>query len=280
MASAPKANLPLLYKDLMPLNTRDHAKWQTRSVDRAPWIANEHAIPITSDEFAQAQRHFPIVFSNGENPVPLALMGLHEGVNTFFDETGKAVEEDFYVPAYIRRYPYLLVRLNKDNEDMSLCFDPTPDLLGEFKDGRPLFEDDGQPTEMTKEILQFCENFEAAGMRTASMVDELKKHDLLMDGEIAIQRGDNDNTPFVYRGFKMVNQEKLRELRGDQLRTWNQNGLLPLIFAHLFSLDRMRFIFARQAQQNKGPMAAAASAAPAGEVTDTKASKKVEPAKS
>jgi hypothetical protein len=279
MASAPKANLPLLYNDLMPLNTRDHAKWSTRSIDRAPWIAKEHAIPITSDEFGQAQRHFPIVFSNGDNPVPLALMGLHEGVNTFFDETGKGLDEDFYVPAYIRRYPYLLVRLNKDNEDMSLCFDPSSELLGEFKDGRRLFEDDGQPTDMTKEILKFCENFEAAGMRTASMVDELKKHDLLMDGEIAINRGDNDDKPFLYRGFKMVNQEKLREMRGDQLRTWNQNGLLPLIFAHLFSLDRMRFIFARQAQQGKGPMAAAASNQ-AGEKAEKKPAKKAEPAKS
>ena len=51
----------------------------------------------------------------------------------------------------------------------------------------------------------------------------------------------------------MVNQDKLRELRGDQLRKWNENGLLPLIFAHLFSLDLMREIFARQVEQGKGP---------------------------
>ena len=45
----------------------------------------------------------------------------------------------------------------------------------------------------------------------------------------------------------------LREVRGDVLRTWNQSGLLPLIFAHLFSLDLMRDIFSRQFQQGKGP---------------------------
>ena len=47
MASAPQANLPLFYKDLMPLNSRDHAKWQARSVDRAGWVGNQHAIPLT-----------------------------------------------------------------------------------------------------------------------------------------------------------------------------------------------------------------------------------------
>ena len=34
---------------------------------------------------------------------------------------------------------------------------------------------------------------------------------------------------------------------------WNQSGLLPLIFAHLFSLELMRDVFARQVQQGKGP---------------------------
>jgi hypothetical protein len=51
----------------------------------------------------------------------------------------------------------------------------------------------------------------------------------------------------------MVNQEKLREVRGDVLRGWNQSGLLPLIFAHLFSLELMRDIFARQSAMGKAP---------------------------
>ena len=44
--------------------------------------------------------------------------------------------------------------------------------------------------------------------------------------------------PFVYRGFRMVDEEKLRNLRGDELRKLNQNGILPLVYAHLFSLSR------------------------------------------
>ena len=52
----------------------------------------------------------------------------------------------------------------------------------------------------------------------------------------------------------MVNQEKLREVRGDVLRGWNQSGLLPLVFAHLFSLELVREIFAKQVTQGKGPV--------------------------
>ena len=147
----------------------------------------------------------------------------------------------------------MLAKLTPESEDLSLCFDPTTDLVGEFEEGGPLFEN-GEPTDTTKATLEFCRNFEEAGMRTQAFVAELAKHDLLMDGEVAIQQAGLDQ-PFVYRGFKMVNQEKLREIRGDLLRAWNQNGMLALIFAHLFSLDLLRDLFARQVAQGKGPIA-------------------------
>jgi len=55
----------------------------------------------------------------------------------------------------------------------------------------------------------------------------------------------------------MVDEEKLRNMRGDELRKINQNGVLPLIFAHLMSLGQIRDLFYRQIQQGKGPVAAA-----------------------
>lgn len=257
MASAPQsASLPLFYNELTPLNSRDHAEFKSRTTDKATWLINQHAVPLTVEEFPQAQRHFPIIFSSGDQPVPLALMGLNEGVNVFVDDEGK-LAENTYVPAYARRYPFLLAKLTPDANELSLCFDPTSDLIGADGDGAPLF--DGEtPADATKGMLQFCEQFEEAGMRTGAFVEELKKHGLLMEGEVAIQREGSDQ-PFVYRGFQMVDEKKLREVRGDVLRGWNQSGLLPLIFAHLFSLDLMRELFGRQIQQGKGPVATPAA---------------------
>lgn len=264
MASAPKASLPVLYKELIPLNSNDHGDWNARTVDKAPWVGGQHAIPLTVEEFPAAQRNFPIVFSSGDNSVPLALMGLNEGVNVFFDDDGSIRDEVApYIPAYVRRYPFLLAKLDQNSENLSLCFDPSSDLVGKFDEGQALF-DGAEPSEHTKGLLQFCEKFEEAGSRTQLFMKELEDHELLMDGEIAINRADNPDQPFIYRGFRMVNQDKLRELRGDQLRKWNENGLLPLIFAHLFSLDLMRNVFARQVEQGKGPQGAANGAAATG----------------
>jgi hypothetical protein len=252
MASAPpQVSLPLFYQDLMPLNSRDHGKWHSRPTDKAGWLVGQHAIPLTVEEFPQAARNFPIIFTSGDNPVPLALMGLHEGVNVFVDDEGKLLD-DVYVPAYVRRYPFLLAKLTPNAEELSLCFDPTSDLVGEFDEGQALFDED-KPSEVTESMLGFCRQFEEAGMRTGAFIEELRKNKLLMDGEVAIQI-EGQEQPYVYRGFQMINQEVLREIRGDVLRGWNQSGLLPLVYAHLFSLDLVRDLFGRQVRQGKGPI--------------------------
>jgi hypothetical protein len=178
-------------------------------------------------------------------------MGLHEGSNTFFNKDGTLIDPSAYVPAYLRRYPFMLARLLDDSDELSLCFDPTSGAVGEFDEGEALFDGE-EPTDATKAILQFCEQFEQAGQRTQAFMRELIDSKLLMDGEAAIQP-EGAEQPFVYRGFQMVDEEKFQELRGDELRKLNQNGGLALIMAHLFSLSVIRDIFARQVSQGTGP---------------------------
>lgn len=251
MATEPQSTgLPIFYGSLEPLSSSVHGAFRSRSADRAPFLAKNHAIPITIDEFVAVQRHFPIVFSVGENPVPLALMGLNEGVNVFVDSDGKP-EANIYLPAYVRRYPFMLARLQPDAQELSLCFDPTSGLIGDFEDGDALFED-GKPSETTNNVLKFCEEFELSAQRTVSFMTELKDGGLLMDGEVSIQPAGAQN-PFVYRGFQMINEEKLRGLEGDELKRMNQNGMLPLILAHLFSVSLVRDVFGKQIMQGKGP---------------------------
>jgi hypothetical protein len=251
MASQPPVpSLPLFYNGLEPLSSTAHANHKARQAKKAPHLANAHAVPLVAEEFTSASRFYPVIFSSGDNPVPLALMGLNEGVNVFFETDGSLIGET-YVPAYARRYPFILARLRPNGDELSLCFDPSSDMVGEFEDGQPLFED-GKPTETTNAVLKFCEEFEMSAARTNALMEALKEHDLLMEGEVSIQATGTEQ-PFVYRGFQMVNEEKLRDLRGDELRKLNQNGMLALIFAHLFSLTLIREIFGKQVQQKKGP---------------------------
>lgn len=258
MASAPQPVLPLFYQDLIPLNSRDHIGWKVGPLADASFLATTHAVPLTVEEFVDAQRNFPIVFTVGDNPVPIALMGLNDGVNTFMGDDNK-LTENVYLPAYVRRYPFMLARLAPESEDLSLCFDPTVTNIGKDVEGEVLFGDDGAPTENTQRILDFCRQFEEAGQRTQAFMKLLEELDIMMDGEVAITQNDKPDTPFVYRGFRMVDEAKLRELSAEKLDMIHKNGMLMLIHAHLFSLNLMRSIFERQAMQGKVPAPAAAA---------------------
>jgi hypothetical protein len=189
-------------------------------------------VPLTIDEFVFAQRNYPIVFSAGDNPVPLGLFGLNEGVNVFVEADG-TLKREVYVPAYVRRYPYLLARLTPEAQELSLCFDPDSGLLSESGDGPALFEND-RPSEATSAILKFCEESSFSPSARPAFVKELLDMGLLMDGEVAIQI----RTGAALRLSRLSDGERgeFGDLRGDELRKINQNGILPLIMAHLFSL--------------------------------------------
>ncbi len=252
MATAPGVpGLPMLYKDIIPLSSQDHRTWKMRPMQTLEILKGIHALPITVDEFAIAQRFFPIVFSSGPESVPLALMGLNEGVNVFVGDDGKW-RDDTYLPAFVRRFPFLLARLTQNTDELSLCFDPTAGIVGDFEEGVPLFTEAGETEQVVKDMLGFCEQFEFAAQRTTAFMKDLEESGLLEDGELSIGHPSSQQ-PYVYRGFRMINEEKFRELRGDQLRKMQQNGMLTLVYAHLFSLGLTSEVFARQADQGKLP---------------------------
>ena len=244
-SSAPseqQQRLPLLYKSLAPLSASQHADLVLPEAFGLDFIKGVHAVPLAVDEFVMAQRHFPIVFAPGDPGTPLALMGLQEGENLFIDDKGNW-DFDVYIPAYIRRYPFMLARLTPEAKELSLCFDDQADMLTTKKKGGNLFDGD-KPTERTQNILKFCEQFEMSVQRTRQFMKEINDLVLLQPGEATIQQGEDKKANF--RGFNMIAEEKLKEMRGDQHRKLVQNGILGLIYAHLFSLSHMREFFARR----------------------------------
>ena len=240
-ANAPQ-QLPLFYKSLVPLSSQFHPNHGLATRTELGFTQGTHAIPVTVDEFAVAQRSFPIVFGMGENPAPLALVGLAEGQNLYVDKDGQW-QAGAYLPAFVRRYPFMLAKLGPDSTDLSLCFDDTSGTVTAESDDK-LF-DGNEPTQTTKNVLEFCEQFEQAIARTRGFMEELEKLDLLTDGEVTIQQPDMAE-PAIYRGFRMVAEEKLQNIRGDQARKMVQNGMMGLIYAHLFSLSQISGLFERQ----------------------------------
>lgn len=234
--------LPVLYGGLEVLDTRFHQSWRVLPRQPLPGLARQNVVPLLGQELENAGKHFPIVFSEGDAPVPLALMGLDVGRNVLVDVQSGAFLLPSYAPAYLRRHPWILAWSGTERNRLSLCFDPTSDILTpDGEQGQPLFVD-GELSVLGRKILAFCHAFESAATQTRAFVDTLLQHDLLKDGEVTI-RSDLIATSSTYRGFRIVDGAKLVALPRDVQRAMIANGTMDWIVAHLSSLEAVDTLY-------------------------------------
>jgi hypothetical protein len=244
----------LFYSQPEPLSPELHGKMGVKSMDGPFGFAKVgHAIPLTVGEFPPAAMTGPIIFV-GDDKMPIAVMGLNAGENMFLRADG-LFEPGAYVPAYIRRYPFVFA--NDDAaKQMVLCIDRAAEFVVDKDYDLPFFEADGQPSQYTKNCIEFCNNFEIERQRTQSFVQVLKDLELFETKTASFTPQNADGTPgepqkiAEYFG---VSEEKLNKLPPEKYIELRDNGALAQIYAHLLSLlcwDRLIAIaLGRQAQQ-------------------------------
>jgi hypothetical protein len=168
--------------------------------------------------------------------VPLAVMGLNTGENLFIQADG-AFEAGAYIPAYIRRYPFVLA--NDESQDrLIVCIDRGSDLLAEGGQ-TPLFDDKGEPTEYTQNCIKFCDDFEIERRRTDSFVQLLKDNDLFELKRAVFTPVNPDGSagePQTVAEYFGVSEEKLNALPAEKIKELQLSGALAQIYAHLVSL--------------------------------------------
>jgi len=242
----------MFYSQPEPLTPELHGKLGVVRKDGPfGFAAVGHAVPLTVGEFQLAAVTGPIIFV-GDDKLPIAVMGLNSGENMFVRPDG-IFEPGVYVPAYIRRYPFVFATDNAAGQ-MVLCIDRAADFIVEGGD-MAFFEPDGQPSEYTKNCIEFCNSFEVERQRTSGFVQLLKDLDLFEPKVANFTPMNADGTagaPTKIADYFGVSEEKLNKLPADKLVELRDNGALQQIYAHLLSLvgwDRLiALAMARQPQ--------------------------------
>lgn len=221
---------PLFYKNPTPLDATRHAELSLKTNFGLGFTKDINAVPINLIEMPQICHHYPIAFSPDENATPVAILGLRDNENLFLTKKNEWVE-DSYIPAYIRRYPFIFSEV-PDSDQLTLCIDQTDETVQEKGDQR-FFEADGQPTSLSKNALEFCKSYHAAARQTIEFSKALQESDLLVtrQAEISIQNGKKIN----FSGFRIVDEKRLAELDDKVFLEWRAKGWLPFLYAHLFS---------------------------------------------
>ena len=232
---SPLAGTVLFYSKPEPLSVENHGTLGANPVD-APYafVASTHVVPLTVTEFSPAALSYPVIFV-GDNRQPVAVMGLRPGENLFIEANG-AFRGEAYIPAYIRRYPFVFAN-DEVQKRLILCIDRAAPFIVEGGQA-PLFEN-GQPSAYTNQAMEFCNNFEQERVRTDGFVHLLKELDLLETREAVFTPRNPDGTaaePQKIAEYYAVSEDKLRALSPEKLVELRDNGALGQIYAHLVSL--------------------------------------------
>jgi hypothetical protein len=247
----------LFYSKPEPLTAQTHGTLGVKRMDGPFGFARTgHVVPLTVGEFQLAAVCGPIIFV-GDEKTPLAVMGLNPGENMFVTDDG-VFEAGVYVPAYVRRYPFVFAN-DQAAGQMILCVDRTAEFVVEGGD-MPFFDAKGEPSEYTKSCIEFCNNYELERQRTDSFVQLLRALDLFELKAATFTPTNADGTagePQTIAEYWGISDEKLKKLTGEQLIELRDNGALQQIYAHLLSLVGWdRLIALAMFRQNQAPRAA------------------------
>lgn len=245
MAGAPQlSGNVLFYSKPEPLTKEHHGSMGVKRSDTPyAFTRSANVVPLVVTEFTPAALSYPVIFA-GDAKLPVAVLGITNGENLFVDDRG-LYDTDSYLPAYIRRYPFVFAN-DEGAERLIVCIDTGAEAVGENADA-PFFEN-GEPSEFTKNAIKFCEDFETERRRTESFVELLKRLDLFDIRRAMFTPRNMDGTAGEQQQiaeYFAVSEEKLNALPAETLVELRDNGALGQIYAHLVSLGGWDRLIAR-----------------------------------
>jgi len=228
---------PLFYAAIEPLSAQAHKGFKIRAEADFAHATTTNTIPLTVPEFTMAARHYPILLL-GDDLVPTAALGLQPGQNLFVSPEGKW-DTGAYVPAYVRRFPFIL--LGGPDDRLTLGIDTAANATG--AGARPLFHDDGKKTDVVTQALDFGNQFHNAFLFTREFSEALKKADIVTDCTLEIEPTPGQRAKLG--SFKRIDEDKFKALPDDKVLEWNKTGFLHAAYFLLQSMNNWDMLLAK-----------------------------------
>jgi len=208
------------------------------------YAAKTNSIPLAAIEFGAACHDYPIVFvtDDKDGGVPVALTGLRDNENLFVGIDGKW--DAAYIPAFVRRYPFVL-QGDEDSKELGVLIDADADGY-DAADGERLFSEDGSDSTMLTGMLDLLNQYRAFTHQTSIFVRKLRKLDLLIPR--VINGVTSQGVTITMDGFSVIDEQKLNALSDADLLDLARSGNLVSIYAHIMSLANIQKVLGRLEQ--------------------------------
>jgi hypothetical protein len=236
----------LFYEKVAPVSAERHGNLCVESGVPYEFARHARAVPLVAAEIPHAAREYTVVFADaGESITPFVILGIKDDENLYISEEGEWTAK--YIPAFVRRYPFVFSSHDDDKTRFTLCIDESWAGCNTEGRGERLFDDEGKRTEFLDRLLKFNENYQVSAQQTTAFCNKLKELDLLdaKEGQLTLADGEK----LRLRGFMAVSREKLNALPESTLSELAKNGALELTYAHLLSMNNFVAMSGRMAER-------------------------------
>jgi hypothetical protein len=216
------------------LQAQPHADMTLAPTADYGFARGELSVPVVYSEMADVAREYPLVFLQ-DRALPVALTGIEEGVNAYVAEDGKWLAA--YVPGRVRAYPFALTEVPEKKGEFAIAFDSEAAQLA-TDDGQSLFDASGKPSPALQARIDLLQQMKQQEARTAQMLKTLRDFGIMVERAIRIKRADGEDSQLS--GMEVVDEKALNTLSLETFGELRDQGLLPLIYAHLLSMANLR----------------------------------------
>lgn len=233
--------LPLLSNRVVGVDPELHSGLRLNRDAGFGFAARAQFVPLGLDEIEAAAQDCPVLFTAGSV--------LHQGGNLFVEADG-AWKRATYIPAYVRAFPFVLVK-TQDSNEVFLGMDPDASDFNSAE-GDPLFNDD-KPSKALNEAIALT-----SAVRNSLLASEEFAHTLDQAGLLELEEA---TINFTNGGTALVRGFKVEKLSDETFLSWRRRNWIPPIYAHLFSMRSWaRLMEAAAAQLDLGSASSLATA--------------------
>jgi len=235
------------YETAVPVSSGRHGKCSVE-VTNYGFSRNVNSVLLVAAEFPLAAAEYAIVFAAYAGEVmPVVILGARANENLYVTEQGEWIAK--YVPAFIRRYPFVF-SVGEDPNTSTLCVDEAFQGLNYLGRGKALFTPDGKPTPYVQAVLNFLRDYGAQAERTKAFCKRLADLNLLqpMEAQFTLESGEKSSLT----GFMAVERDKLKGLGGETLAEMAKTDELELLYLHLHSMRNFMTVKDRLVQTHVG----------------------------
>ena len=226
-------------KDFQLLNVEQHKNLGYTEKYGAEYGHQVGAVMILPNEFAQAQRDYPILFRKDAETgrfLPVVLLGFEENENLFLDESSTWTAR--YLPLAIKQGPFLIGLQQQGAEQRLAVYVDLNDARVQQNAVPALFNADGTAAAGLNAIRDILSARHEGSARLEPMIDAFLKYDLLEPVMIEIDLATGDAIHFD-AGYT-VNIEKLMGLDNDAVVELHTSGFLSLAYNVVDSLNNLQ----------------------------------------